>query len=88
MKRLGNLWGKITSFENLLIASKKAQKAKRFRDNVLEFNYNLEGNLFELQSQLKNKTYLINPEITEPLEFMIQNNAIIQLKCDRYHEIN
>ena len=57
MKRLGNLWTEITSFENLLTAAKKAQKAKRFRDNVLEFNYNLEGNLFKLQSQLKSKTY-------------------------------
>ena len=57
MKRLGNLWTEITSFENLLTAAKKAQKAKRFRDNVLEFNYNLESNLFKLQSQLKSKTY-------------------------------
>lgn len=57
MKRLGNLWNQIISFENLLLASKKAQKAKRFRDNVLEFNYNLEGNLLDLQSELTNKTY-------------------------------
>ena len=57
MKRIGNLWTKIVSFGNLLIAAKKAQKAKRFRDNVLEFNYDLEGNLFNLQAQLKAKTY-------------------------------
>ena len=57
MKRIGNLWTKIVSFGNLFIAAKKAQKAKRYRDNVLEFNYNLEGNLFKLQAQLKAKTY-------------------------------
>lgn len=57
MKRIGNLWTDIVSFENLLFAAQKAQKAKRFRDNVLEFNYDLEGNLFELQVELKNQTY-------------------------------
>lgn len=57
MKRLGNLWGKIIDFENLYLASRKAQKGKRFRDNVLEFNDKLEDNLFQLQHELKTKTY-------------------------------
>ncbi|MGK7873887.1 MAG: reverse transcriptase domain-containing protein [Xenococcaceae cyanobacterium] len=57
MKRWGNLWSKIVEFENLLLASRKAQKSKRFRDNVLDFNYNLEGNLLKLQKELQNQTY-------------------------------
>jgi RNA-directed DNA polymerase len=40
MKRAGNLWGQIVTFENILLAAKNAQKGKRFRPNVLEFNYN------------------------------------------------
>lgn len=57
MKRNGNLFDKIIKFENLLKASKQAQSGKRFRDSVLEFNDNLEGNLFKLQKQLKTHTY-------------------------------
>ncbi|WP_016952028.1 RNA-directed DNA polymerase [Anabaena sp. PCC 7108] len=58
MKRHGNLWEDITGFSNLLAAAKQAQKGKRFRDNVLEFNYNLERELFNLQAELISKTYL------------------------------
>ncbi|MFM7367951.1 MAG: RNA-dependent DNA polymerase, partial [Sphaerospermopsis kisseleviana] len=57
MKRYGNLWNDVTGFSNLLLAAKKAQKGKRFKSDVLEFNYNLETELFKLQAELKNKTY-------------------------------
>ncbi len=57
MKRYGNLWNEIVNFSNLLLAAKKAQKGKRFRDNVLAFNYNLESELFRLQAELQSKTY-------------------------------
>jgi RNA-directed DNA polymerase len=57
MKRYGQLWDEITSFENLLLAARKAQRGKRFRPNVLEFNDRLESNLLVLQSQLRNQTY-------------------------------
>jgi len=57
MKRYGNLGHEITEFSNLLLAAKKAQKGKRFRENVLAFNYNLEPELFRLQAELKSKTY-------------------------------
>jgi RNA-directed DNA polymerase len=57
MKRHGQLWSAITSFENLLTAANKAQRSKRYRDNVLEFNDRLEPNLFQLQAQLLNHTY-------------------------------
>ena len=42
MKRYGNLYPQIVEFENIYLAARKAKKGKRFRDNVLEFNYNLE----------------------------------------------
>ncbi|MEA5536837.1 RNA-directed DNA polymerase [Crocosphaera sp. XPORK-15E] len=57
MKRLGKLWEKVIDFENLYLASRKAQKGKRFRDNVLEFNDNIENSLFELHHELETKTY-------------------------------
>ncbi|MGK7940170.1 MAG: reverse transcriptase domain-containing protein [Crocosphaera sp.] len=57
MKRYGNLWQTIITFENLYLAAKKAQKGKRYRDNVLDFNYNLATELFTIQQELTNKTY-------------------------------
>jgi retron-type reverse transcriptase len=57
MKRYGNLWTEIVEFSNLLTAARKAQKGKRFRDNVLSFNYNLEQELAQLKSELESKTY-------------------------------
>lgn len=57
MRRYGNLYPQITDFENLLLASRKAQKGKRYRDNILEFNYHLEYELLQLQQELATKTY-------------------------------
>ncbi|MEB3295576.1 MAG: hypothetical protein VKJ24_20685 [Synechococcales bacterium] len=57
MKRYNHLWPAITSFDNLLLAAKKAQRGKRFRENVLEFNHDLERNLLTLQQQLQAQTY-------------------------------
>ncbi len=57
MKRYGNLYPQIIEFENILLAARKAQKGKRFRENVLAFNYNLEKKLVQLQDELETKTY-------------------------------
>jgi retron-type reverse transcriptase len=57
MKRVGNLWPQVTAFDNLLLASRKAQRGKRFRPNVLEFNYKLETQLITLQAELLTQTY-------------------------------
>jgi retron-type reverse transcriptase len=57
MKRYGNLWNRVIDFSNLLQAAQKAQRGKRFRDNVLAFNHNLEAELIQLQLELKSQTY-------------------------------
>jgi retron-type reverse transcriptase len=57
MKRYGNLWCEIIDFANLLKAASKAQRGKRFRENVLAFNYNLESEILQLQTELKSQTY-------------------------------
>lgn len=44
-------------FENLLKAARQAQRGKRFRPNVLKFNYRLEQELFQLQRELQTQTY-------------------------------
>jgi retron-type reverse transcriptase len=57
MRRHGNLWPQVIAFDNLLVASRQAQKGKRFRANVLEFNYRLELELLRLQTELKSLSY-------------------------------
>lgn len=57
MKRYGNLYPQVVEFANLFLAARQAQKGKRFRDNVLDFNYHLETELIKLQKELTNKTY-------------------------------
>lgn len=59
MKRYGYLFQEVCSFENLLLASKKAQRGKRFKHSTSEFNLNLEENLFRIQGQLQRKDYQI-----------------------------
>ena len=57
MKRHNHLFEKLISFENLHLAAKKAQKAKRYKNYVLAFNSKLEANLVYLQNSLADKTY-------------------------------
>lgn len=57
MKRAKHLFEQITSFENLLLAARKAQRGKRFTPPVAHFNHNLEYELFRLQDQLIDGTY-------------------------------
>ena len=49
MKRYGNLYPQIIEFNNIYLAARKAQKGKRFRENVLKFNYNLGTELLKIQ---------------------------------------
>ena len=57
MKRYNNLFQTICSFQNLHLAYLKARKCKRYRDEILEFSYNLEENLLKLQEELLSQTY-------------------------------
>jgi retron-type reverse transcriptase len=57
MKIYRNLFESITSFENLWLASKKAQRGKRFKDSALRFNAELEKNLLQLKQELEEQTY-------------------------------
>ena len=57
MKTYKNLYQKICSFENLLLAFYKARRGKRKKENVADFEYHLEDNIFKLQEELTNQTY-------------------------------
>jgi len=57
MKRKGNLYYKIYSMDNLILAEKKARRGKSKRKEVIKFNQNLEDNLFNIQQELINKEF-------------------------------
>jgi RNA-directed DNA polymerase len=57
MKRLGGIWLKLVSFENLLRAYRKARRGKRGRPGVAEFGLDLERELIALQRELESGEY-------------------------------
>ena len=57
MKTYNNLYKKIHSTENLILAFKKARKGKSKKDYVIDFESNLNKNLKLLQNELKNRIY-------------------------------
>jgi retron-type reverse transcriptase len=57
MKRYGDLYPQLVSFENLYSAYRKAAKGKRGQPNVAEFEFDLEANLLQLQEELRDQTY-------------------------------
>ena len=57
MKRHGNLYNKIITFENICEAYRKAALGRRYIYEVLRFRNNLEENLVAIQEDLVRKTY-------------------------------
>jgi len=53
MKRVGNLWPQITSWENLLGSAVAAARGKRKRRDVARFLFDLEPNVCALQKELQ-----------------------------------
>jgi len=75
MKRRKNLYKDITAFPNLLEAARRAQKGKRFKNNVFSFNMELEKELLSIQESLINCSYQPGPyhafKIFDPKERLI-----------------
>jgi len=57
MKRYGQLWERLISWENLVVAAMKAQRRKRSTDAVQRFNFDQEGELLRLARELAEHTY-------------------------------
>lgn len=57
MKRLGGLWQNLTSWDNLLLAYRKALRGKRRRIEVARFSCHLEPELLVLQRELLQSDY-------------------------------
>lgn len=57
MKRIGGLYEKIYSVENLRLADSIARKGKTERSDIITYDQNREANILLLHEALKNKTY-------------------------------
>lgn len=57
MKRAGNLWNRVVSFENLLAATRAAAAGKRMRPDVARFLLNEELEVVGLQRELVEQRY-------------------------------
>jgi len=74
-KRVGYLWEKLTSWQNLYLAYKNACKHKKSKYETAEWMFYCEKNLWELQKELINGNYRPQPyryfTIKEPKERLI-----------------
>lgn len=61
MEGLHNLKNRICDFENLMGAYRDAAKSKRYRNEVLDFTFNLGENLLQIQKELREMTYKVGP---------------------------
>lgn len=57
MRRYGNLWPELVSFENLYQAARKARRGKRSNRAVERFEFDLERRLVDLRQELLERTY-------------------------------
>ncbi len=57
MKRYNNLYEKVYSLDNLILADKKARLGKSKQKDIIEHDKDKENNILKLHEILKNKTY-------------------------------
>ena len=61
MKRIGNLWERMVSFESLMAATGAAARGKRYKPGAARFLFHLEPELLRLQRELTTKAYRPGP---------------------------
>lgn len=63
MKRFGNLFASVTTFDNLLFAAEKTACGRRQTPAVARMLFNLESIVFDLQARLRDGTYVPKPHL-------------------------
>ncbi len=56
-RKYKHLYNEICSFDNIWLAARNSRKGKRNKSAVIDFEYNLEKNLFEIQESLLAENY-------------------------------
>lgn len=57
MKRHKDLFDKVVSFNNLLLATKKASKGKKMKKSIASFYFDMENEIINLKTELENGSY-------------------------------
>lgn len=74
-QKIKNCFDKNLTFEKLLTAHKRARQHKAYKKEVIEFEMNLENNIYNILNSIKNNTYHIGKyytfKIYEPKERLI-----------------
>ena len=58
---MSELFDRLTEFESLYVAFRRARRGKRQQESVAGFKRNLEAELFQLQDELRTRTYRPGP---------------------------
>lgn len=82
LKRYGNLFQKIVSFDNLLAAAHKAFRGKKDKLSTADFYFNYEYELLALQAELKAGTYTPRPLRT----FLIREPKVRQISAPVFRD--
>ena len=82
MKTHKNLFNRICTFDNLHQAYLGARKCKRYRQEILQFSWNLEENLLQIQDELKNQTY----KHGQYIKFIIQDSKKREIKAAPFRD--
>ncbi|MCK9312220.1 MAG: reverse transcriptase/maturase family protein [Candidatus Pacebacteria bacterium] len=82
MKRKGNFYPEIYNFSNLYLSFLQVRKGKRYKKEILEFYFNLEENLFDIQKNLKNETYKHGDYKT----FIVRDSKKREIKAPRVRD--
>jgi RNA-directed DNA polymerase len=75
MKRIGNIYGRITSLENLFLADQRARRGKKDQYGIRLHDRSWQANLYSLHHRLRTRGYQTSPyktfTIREPKERLI-----------------
>lgn len=82
MKRHGNFFEKIITFDNLLLASKKAMRGKKAKSSVSAFYFNLENEVINLQQELALGSY----RPMEYTQFMIREPKVRKICSSEFRD--
>jgi len=82
MKRHGNLWEDVIRFASLFQAARKARRGKRLREDVAQFEFDLERNLWQLHEELVSLIYRPGSYHT----FLIHEPKVRQISAAPYRD--
>ena len=75
-KKIKNCFYKNLTFEKLMAAHKRARKHKAYKDEIIEYEFNLENNITNLLNNIKSKKYRLGKyrefKVYEPKERVIK----------------